>query len=52
MADTNKKIKEPFLRIAEKGVVPRWYGWAVRGSALAISLLVCSIFIFFVISVK
>lgn len=48
MADTNKKIKEPFLRIAEKGVVPRWYGWAVRGSALAISLLVCSIFIFFV----
>lgn len=42
----NRKIKEPFVRIAKRDGLPIWKGWLIRLAALVLALVVCAVVIY------
>ena len=39
----NKKTKTPLFHVSKRGALPWYHAWAIRGIALLLALLVCSL---------
>ena len=49
----NKERREPWVRIAKRGVVlPRWKAWGIRGIALVGALVLCAIIIYSIVELN
>lgn len=50
MARTEKKGREPFIRLSKRTGIPEWEAWIIRISAVLLGMMVCGVVAYFLIA--